>query len=82
MSHSVFHNHIEFGLFWLCFLMLVFNFGPHNVASGISVPQPGTKPTASAVKAQSPNRWTTKEFPQPHRVLEANKTAALLKGAI
>ena len=28
------------------------------------VPQPGIKPTPSAVKAQSPNHWTTGEFTQ------------------
>ena len=30
---------------------------------GILVPQPGIKPVPSAVKAQSPNHWTAREFP-------------------
>ena len=33
-------------------------------ACGILVPQPGIKPGPSAVKAQSPNHWTTREFPK------------------
>ena len=32
------------------------------------VPQPGIEPVPSAVEAQSPKHWTTKEFPQ--KVLE------------
>ena len=32
-------------------------------ASGILVPRPGIEPQPSAVKALSPNRWTTREFP-------------------
>ena len=32
------------------------------VACGIIVPLPGTEPMPSAVKAQSPNHWTTREF--------------------
>ena len=35
------------------------------MACGILVPQPGPEPTPSAVKVQSPNLWTTREFPQP-----------------
>ena len=38
-------------------------FGPWHVACGISVPRPGIEPGPSAVRAQSPNRWTTGEFP-------------------
>ena len=34
-----------------------------HAACGIFVPQPGVKPRPSAVKAQSPNHWTTREFP-------------------
>ena len=34
-----------------------------RVACGILVPQPGIEPTPSAVKVQSPNHWTAKEFP-------------------
>ena len=32
-------------------------------ACGILVPEPGIEPRASAVKARSPNCWTTREFP-------------------
>ena len=32
------------------------------VACGVIVPLPGTEPVPSAVKAQSPNHWTTWEF--------------------
>ena len=35
------------------------------MACGILVPLPGIEPRPSAVKAQSPNHWTTREFPQP-----------------
>ena len=35
------------------------------MACGILDPQPGPEPTPSAVKVQSPNLWTTREFPQP-----------------
>ena len=38
--------------FWLCF-----------EAYGILVPQSGTEPRPLAVKAPSPNHWTTKELP-------------------
>ena len=33
-------------------------------ATKILVPQPGMEPVALAVEAQSPNHWTTREFPQ------------------
>ena len=36
---------------------------PHCAACGILVPQPGAKPTPSAVKAWSPNHWTAREAP-------------------
>ena len=32
-------------------------------ACGILVPQPGIQPVPPAVEAQSPNPWTTREFP-------------------
>ena len=41
-----------------------FRFWSHGTACGILVPQLGIiKPESSAVKAQSPNHWTTREFP-------------------
>ena len=39
-----------------------FFFWPQCRACGILVPQPGIKPTPSAVKARSPNHWTVREF--------------------
>ena len=36
----------------------------HCVACGILVPQPGIEPRAMAVKALTPNHWTTREFPE------------------
>ena len=41
----------------------LFFFGPRRMACGILVPQPGIEPGPSAVKAWSPNHWTTREFP-------------------
>ena len=32
-------------------------------ACGIFVPRPGIEPVLPAAEAQSPNRWTTREFP-------------------
>ena len=37
-------------------------FWPYHTAHGISVPQPGIKPTPPAVEVQSLNHWTTREF--------------------
>ena len=37
-------------------------FWPHHAACGILVPRPGVEPRPSAVKAQSPNHWTAREF--------------------
>ena len=36
------------------------------MACGILVPQPGIEPGPSTVRARSPNRWTTGEFPKMH----------------
>ena len=44
--------------FWFIFF-LFFGFP----ACWILVPWPGIEPAYSAVKAQSPNHWTTREFP-------------------
>ena len=38
-------------------------FGPHCTARGILVPPPGIEPVSPAVEVQSPNHWTTREFP-------------------
>ena len=45
---------------FFCFLVF---FWSHHEACGILVPWPGIEPGASAVKVQSPNHWTTREFP-------------------
>ena len=37
---------------------------PYHVACAILLPQPGTKPRLSAVRAQSPEHWIAKEFHQ------------------
>ena len=42
----------------------LFLFWPCSVACGILVPRPGIEPGPSAVKAQSPNHWTAREFPK------------------
>ena len=54
-------------LFWLCF-----------EAYGILVPQSGTEPQPLAVKALSPNHWTTKELPSLLSVLAKVKMIVLL----
>ena len=35
-----------------------------QAACGTLVPQPGIEPRPSAAKAQSPNHWITREFPE------------------
>ena len=37
---------------------------PRCAAYGILVPRPGIEPRPPAVEAQSPNHWTTREFPK------------------
>ena len=44
--------------FWEDFIF----FWPHSDACGTLVLQPGVEPVPSAVKAQSPNHWNTREF--------------------
>ena len=53
---------------WLCpfYFFFFFNFrggGPHCAAWGILFPWVGIEPMPLAVEAQSPNHWTTREFP-------------------
>ena len=43
-------------------IIFFFSFWPWHVVCGILFPQLGTEPRPSAVKAQSPNHWTTREF--------------------
>ena len=42
---------------------LFLSFWPHWTACGMLVPWLGIKPAPSAVRAQSPNHWTAREFP-------------------
>ena len=51
---------------FVCFVFLFVCFWPHCAACGILSPRPGIEPTPSAVKTQSPNHWTAREFPQTH----------------
>ena len=41
----------------------LFIFWPCHASCGILVPQPGIEPGPSAMKVQSPNRWTARELP-------------------
>ena len=58
---SKFSNGFQAGL--LSYFIYLLFFWPHRAACGILVPRPGIKPVPSAVEAQSPNHWTTREFP-------------------
>ena len=55
--------HIHTTCFIVCHFYILFFpiFWPDQVACGILVPQPGIKLTSSALEAQSPNHWTTRE---------------------
>ena len=55
-GHNSTHNSIPIPFFFFFFLL-------NHAACRISVPQIGIKPEFPAVEAQSPNHWTTKEFP-------------------
>ena len=46
-----------------CGFFVLFCFQPRSAACRILVPRPGIELRPSAVKAQSPNHWTTREFP-------------------
>lgn len=54
---------------WLC-----------HAASRILVPKPETDPRLCAVKAQSPNHWTTRKFPKSIKKMKKSsfKFAAVL----
>ena len=50
---------------WILFVCFgLRDLGPHCVACGILVPQPGFEPISPAVEALSPNHWTAREFPR------------------
>ena len=48
-------------LVWGCFSIFVF--WPYHMTCEILVPQPGIELWPSAVRTQSSNHWTTREFP-------------------
>ena len=55
----------SWSLFYCVFFVCVgfsFSFFSHT-ACGIFVPLPGTEPGPSKMRVQSPNHWTTREFP-------------------
>ena len=60
-NSSIFHS--SKSLEKRIWVLTVFWFWLHCAACGILVPQPGIAPRPLAVKAQSSNHWTTREFP-------------------
>ena len=59
---------LSFERFLFCFVCFLFCFGfcfvfCHHAACGILVPWPGIEPLPWQWKTQSPNHWTTREFP-------------------
>ena len=48
------------------FVLFFFLFWPCHGTCGVLVPQPGIQLVPTAVKAQSPNHWTTREVPESH----------------
>ena len=57
-------SHFSVRYFILFYIILYF--WPGRPACGILVPRPGIEPGPSAVKVQSLNHWTTREFPSVH----------------
>ena len=56
---------LSLSFFCFCFFVLFcFVFWLRRAACGTLVPWPGVEPGPMAVKAPSPNHWTTREFPQ------------------
>ena len=55
-SFSGMHPCLPVSLLFVCFW-------PHNEACRILVPWPGIEPRPAAVKAPSPNHWTSRELP-------------------
>ena len=60
VSETVLEGPAEFHLSGMPVLL---SFSPLCMACGILVPRPGIKFEPEAVKAWSPNHWTTREFP-------------------
>ena len=64
LPHLGTHCTIIYLIFFLQFdSFFFFFFWPHWAACGLLAPRPGIKPRPPAVEAQSPNHWTTREFP-------------------
>ena len=63
-SLRVSHGLGEEVLFIYIYIYFFFFFLATLVACGILLPQPGIESGPSAVKAWSPNHWTTREFPK------------------
>ena len=61
----------------MCICFWVFGYA----ACGILVPQPGIKPRRSAMRAQSPNHWTTGEFPHNIFLLDTSKSEGKIERA-
>ena len=57
VNHWLYKPNDELILFFYSFVW------PHCAACGVLVPRPRFKPRPSAVTAQSPNHWTTREVP-------------------
>ena len=51
------------GLSFIAEVLFCWFLWQHCLACGILVPRPGIEPAPSAVRAQSPNHWTAREFP-------------------
>ena len=63
-------------------MLAFFSFGLHcvSMACQILVLWPGIEPVSSAVKAWSPNHWTTKEFPRGVHLIIIHQVIVLLNG--
>ena len=57
------HTKSFFFFFLVKFSSLFFFFFGHAMACGNLVPRPGIEPGPLAVRVQSPNHWTAREFP-------------------
>ena len=55
-------SHLKSYFYLFIYLFLFFIFG--RAAGGILAPRPGIEPAPLAVKAQSPNHRTAREFPK------------------
>ena len=63
-AHQSYGNRVAVRFFCFGFLVGFFLFCFVLMSRGILVPQPESVPGPLAVRMQSPNHWTTKEFPE------------------